>query len=81
MYFGKELEDWMDIYCLLKFRGENPISLKDLYTWRPPLAPNACLLLGFELVEARKAITDSPVPKWIADYMKQCSIPCGVNYE
>lgn len=89
MFWGKKISDWVDIYCLLVFRGSVPQSLKDLFAWIPPETPNECMNLAFDLAEARAMKYDTPVQKWIAniltndrrDYTDVDNAPCKLQIE
>ncbi len=70
MILGKRLEDWCDIYCLIKFYGKNPKSIKDLFDWNPPQTPKECLRLGLDLIEARK-IDSKEAAQWYENLLKE----------
>lgn len=65
MILGKTVEDWGDIYSLIKFYGGEPKSMADLYAWQPPSTPKACLKLGLDLLEARKLFSCHEVSEWV----------------
>ena len=68
-FWGRPQEDWRDIYCLLKFQGNEPKSFKDLIAWQSPNSPQGCVNLAFDLAEARAAKYDNPVPEWIRNIL------------
>ena len=68
-FYGREISEWEDIYKLLAFNGKALESFKDLYAWSSPSSPEECLLLGFELCEARKQFPQTPVSDWIYNIM------------
>ena len=76
MILGRETSDWVDIYKLMVFSGENPKSLKDLYHWISPISPRECLDVGFELVRARNKVIDCPVESWLQEFFISGKMDC-----
>lgn len=68
---GRTIDDWIDIYCLIKFSGKTPASLKDLYIWRAPEQPDECLKLAMELVRAREFFIEEAqqVRDWLSELL------------
>lgn len=62
MFLGKSSADWVDICCLMQFRGNKVESLKDLIKWSRPETPEESLYLAFELLEARKKYLKTAAP-------------------
>jgi len=71
MCFGKSVEDWEDIYALLKFKGKQPRSLADLMDYKTPDTLQGCVKIAFELTEAKSSLKDNPVRAWIHNMLKQ----------
>ena len=71
MIFGYRTEDWVDIYRLAVFRGVEVKSLSDLYKWWVPArTPNDCVLIAFDLSEAREKIPVEECYKMIEELLK-----------
>lgn len=68
-FWGRPLGDWCDIYSLLRFRGKELKSFKDLLEWNAPSSPQDCVNLAFDLAEARALNYNNPVPKWIENIL------------
>lgn len=65
MFWGREIEDWEDIYSLMVFREIPVKSFTDLLAWNAPASPQDCVNLAFDLAEARAMNYDIPVRSWV----------------
>lgn len=68
-FWGRPFSEWYDIYSLLKFRGNEPKSFKDMFSWRCPDSPQGCMNLAFDLAEARALKYDNPVITWVENIL------------
>lgn len=71
LFYGKPIQEWLDIYTILKYRKQEPRDLKDLFYFIYPSTIKECINLSFEYSNAiaLKLDKDCPVLGWITNHM------------